>query len=114
MYPLRGYSSYPDNYYWALPIECLQGFSFTLNLIAAIEFLNISVPVKWRATGQSLFASTYFGIGAIVGNWWAGYLIDKFDVQKMFLINSGIIFITFVFSFLIINRKYESVEIQNN
>ena len=103
-----------SNPYLALPIESLQGFSYILNLLAAIEFLNLTVPVQWRATGQSLFASTYFGVGAIVGNWWAGYLIDRFDIQKMFLVNSGIMVFVFLFSFLIKNKKYEPVEIQNN
>ncbi|MEI6751755.1 MAG: MFS transporter [Paludibacter sp.] len=92
---------------FALGIECLQGLSFILNLLAAIEYLNIAIPIQYRATGQALFATTYMGVGAIVGNWWAGYLVDAFGVQRMFLINAGIICITFFFSFFIKNRRYE-------
>ena len=104
------YSSVTNPYY-ALSIELLQGFSYILNLIAAIEFLNMTIPVQWRATGQALFASTYFGLGAIVGNWWAGYLIDVFGVQKMFFINALIICLTFVFSFFIKNKIYDTQKV---
>ncbi len=96
-----------SNPVFAVFIELLQGFSFILTIITAVEFLNHAVPGQWRATGQSLFASTYYGIGAIAGNWWAGYLIDKFDIQKMFLINAGILLAVFFFSLGFKNVKYE-------
>ena len=96
---------------FALGIECLQGFSFILNLVAAIEYLNIAVPIRYRATGQALFAATYMGVGAIAGNWWAGYLVDAFGVQRMFLINAFVICLTFVYSFFIKNKQYEHKEI---
>lgn len=97
-----------SNPFFAVLIELLQGFSFILTIIAAVEFLNHSVPKQWRATGQSLFASSYYGVGAIIGYWWAGYLIDKFDIQKMFLINAVIILVVFLFSLKLKNVKYES------
>lgn len=96
---------------WALSIESLQGFSFILNLVAAIEYLNTAVPIQYRATGQAMFASTYMGIGAIVGNWWSGYLLDVVGIQPMFLINAGIICLTFVYSFFIKNRQYEHQQV---
>jgi PPP family 3-phenylpropionic acid transporter len=101
-----------SNPYLALPIECLQGLSYILNILAAIEYLNITVPVQWRATGQALFASTYFGVGAIVGNWWAGFLIDEYGIQRMYFINGLIISLTFIFSFFIQNKIYEHKQVQ--
>jgi PPP family 3-phenylpropionic acid transporter len=99
-----------SNPYFAIFIELLQGFSFILTIITAVEFLNHEVPGRWRATGQSLFASTYYGIGAIIGNWWAGFLIDRFDIQKMFLINAGVLMAVFLFSLGFKNVKYEPAQ----
>lgn len=68
-------------------VEWMHGLSFSLFLVASVGFVNERVPSQWRATGQSLFSVSYFGLGSIIASLLAGYLYDVLGVQRMFLVN---------------------------
>ena len=53
--------------------------------------MNNLVRDEWRVTGQSLLYAAYYGIGAIVGNFWTGYLQDELKVAEIFFLNAGIV-----------------------
>jgi PPP family 3-phenylpropionic acid transporter len=79
------------NPYAALPIEILHGVSWSLFWVVCVEYVNMLVREDWRVTGQSLLYAAYYGIGAIVGNFWTGYLQDtNMRVAEIFLLNAGI------------------------
>lgn len=85
------------NPHYAIAIEVLHGISWSLFWVACVEVINKWVHEDRRATGQSLLYASYFGIGAIVGNFWTGYLQDThMAVSQIFLLNAGIIFAVFV------------------
>ena len=76
----------------AIAIELLHGVSWSLFWVVCVESVNKLVREEWRATGQSLLYASYFGIGAIIGNFWTGYLYDaRFAIAEIFLMNSCII-----------------------
>ncbi|MEX2232180.1 MAG: MFS transporter [Cyclobacteriaceae bacterium] len=76
----------------AVFIEVLHGVSWSLFWVVCVESTNSLVQENWRATGQSLLYAAYFGIGAIVGNFWTGYLYDaELKISEIFLLNSGIV-----------------------
>lgn len=80
-----------------LPVELLQGFSWSLYWVVCVEYVNKLVDEKWLATGQSLLYAAYFGAGAIAGNYWATYFIEKgMHVSKVYLINAGVVAIPFL------------------
>jgi PPP family 3-phenylpropionic acid transporter len=81
---------------YATMVEVTHGLSFSLYLVVAVQFINNNVPAEWRATGQSLFWMTNFGIGSIIGNTWSGFLYDRIGVQAMFGVNSGVILLSAV------------------
>jgi predicted MFS family arabinose efflux permease len=57
-----------------------------------VETVNKLVKEEWRATGQSLLYASYFGVGAIAGNFWTGLLYDtRMPIGEIFLLNSGIV-----------------------
>lgn len=101
--------SIANNPDWAIYIELLNGLSFSLNLIVGVEYMNQTVPAKWRATGQVLFGAAYFGLGSLLGNWWGGFWIDQSGIHRMYLINSFLLIATFAYSFIIKNTKYKPV-----
>lgn len=75
----------------ALFIEILHGISWSLFWVVCVEYVNILVQDNWRATGQSLLYSAYFGTGAIVGNFWTGFLYDsQMKMADIFLLNAAI------------------------
>lgn len=75
----------------AIAIELLHGISWSLFWVVCVEYVNMLVREDWRATGQSLLFAAYYGAGAIVGNFWTGYLSDtKMKIAEIFLLNAGI------------------------
>ena len=67
----------------AVALQLAHG-SFSLFLVASVEYVNRLVPSAWRATGQSLFWAAHMGAGAILGNTLAGYLYDQMGIQGMY------------------------------
>lgn len=77
----------------AIPIELLHGISWSLFWVACVEYVNKLVDAKWMATGQSLLYAAYYGLGAIAGNYWTGFLADKYmPYGQIFLLNGVIVF----------------------
>ena len=73
----------------AIAIELLHGISWSLFWVVCVESVNKLVPERWRATGQSMLYAAYFGIGAIAGNFWTGYLYDEqLSISTIFLLNA--------------------------
>jgi PPP family 3-phenylpropionic acid transporter len=73
----------------AIAIELLHGVSWSLFWVVCVESVNKLVPERWRATGQSMLYAAYFGIGAIAGNFWTGYLYDQqLSISAIFLLNA--------------------------
>ena len=76
----------------ALPVEVLHGFSWSLFWVVCVEYINKLVNKNWLATGQSLLYAAYYGIGAIAGNYWTGYLQKtNMKIAEIFLLNAGIV-----------------------
>jgi len=89
-----------------LPVELLHGFSWSLFWVVCVEYVNKLVDERWLATGQSLLYAAYFGAGAIAGNYWTGYFINRgMAVQEIFLLNAGIVLITAIMIFIFLKGK---------
>jgi len=89
-------------------IEMMNGMTWTLLWISAVEFVNNIIPAKWRTTGQSLLWAAYFGGGAICGNILSGWLYESMPMQRVYAINSlgtAVIAVVAVLTILIYNRK---------
>ena len=81
--------AYVTNPYWAVGIELLQGVSWSLFWVVCVEYVSKLVNKQWQATGQSLLYAAFYGIGAIVGNLWTGYLYDaEWPLPSVFLLNA--------------------------
>jgi MFS transporter, PPP family, 3-phenylpropionic acid transporter len=94
------------NPYAALTIELLHGISWSLFWVVSVEYVNSMVRVDWRATGQSLLYAAYFGLGAIAGNFWTGYLYDtEIKIADVFLLNAGIVSVVGLFMLVFIGKK---------
>ena len=71
-----------------------------------MEYVNKLVREDWRATGQSLLYAAYYGAGAIVGNFWTGYLYDtKMKIADIFLLNAGIVAIVGLLIWIFMRNK---------
>jgi PPP family 3-phenylpropionic acid transporter len=91
--------------YAAVFIEILHGISWSLFWVVCVECVNKLVRQDWRATGQSLLYAAYFGIGAIAGNFWTGYLYDiKMKIADIFLLNAFIVSLVGLFMWIFMKR----------
>lgn len=81
----------------ALGIEVLHGISWSLFWVVAVETVDKKVKTDQKALGQSLLYAAYFGIGAIVGNFWTSFLIQKITLGQVFLLNAGIVAVVALF-----------------
>ena len=89
--------SITDNPNMALPIEILHGISWSLFWVICVEWINKLVDANWLATGQSLLYAAYYGAGAILGNYWAGFLSDTgMQLSEIFLINAALVAFVFI------------------
>jgi PPP family 3-phenylpropionic acid transporter len=97
----------------AIPIELLHGISWSLFWVVCVEYVNKLVDKNWLATGQSLLYAAYFGIGAIVGNYWTGYLYDRhMKLANIFFLNAGIVFtVGILIIFFVKNVQHEKQSI---
>jgi PPP family 3-phenylpropionic acid transporter len=90
----------------ALFIEILHGISWSLFWVVCVEYVNLLVREDWRVTGQSLLYAAYYGVGAIVGNFWTGYLYNsKMKVSGIFLLNAGIVALVAFFIWIFMKNK---------
>ncbi len=89
-----------------IPVELLHGFSWSLFWVVCVEYINKLVNERWQATGQSLLYAAYFGAGAIAGNYWVQYFLDKnMKMADVFLINAALIFIVAIALYFFMKKK---------
>jgi MFS transporter, PPP family, 3-phenylpropionic acid transporter len=89
-----------------LPVELLHGFSWSLFWVVCVEYVNKLVDERWQATGQSLLYAAYFGIGAIAGNYWVKFLLErKMKMPEVFLVNAGVVAAAFLLLLLFLKKK---------
>lgn len=89
-----------------LPVELLHGFSWSLFWVVCVEYVNKLVNEHWLATGQSLLYAAYFGIGAIAGNYWTGFLLSSgMTIAEIFLVNAAIVSILVVMIGIFLRQK---------
>ncbi|UUZ91510.1 MFS transporter [Paenibacillus sp. P25] len=58
-------------------VQVLQGLSFGLFYVAAVEYVSRIVHKEMQATGQSVFNMIFVGLAGIAGNLLNGLLLDK-------------------------------------
>jgi PPP family 3-phenylpropionic acid transporter len=95
----------------AIFIELLHGISWSLFWVVCVEYVSKLVREDWRATGQSLLYAAYYGAGAIVGNFWTGYLYDtNMKIAEIFLLNAGIVSIVGLMIWVFMRNKKNEIQ----
>jgi PPP family 3-phenylpropionic acid transporter len=81
----------------ALPIEILHGVSWSLFWVICVELVFKLVQKELLATGQSLLYAAYYGAGAVIGNYWVGYLTAAgLSLSALFLVNAGVVMLAVI------------------
>lgn len=91
---LYSFISIPE---FALPIELLHGISWSLFWVVCVELVYKLVQKELLATGQSLLYAAYYGAGAVIGNYWVGYLSEMgLSLPVLFLVNAVVVLLAVI------------------
>lgn len=73
-----------------LALSLLHGFTFGVFYAGSVAYLARAVPPEQRASGQSLFAATSFGLGGLVGYVFAGLGFEALGGHGLFAAAVGV------------------------
>ncbi len=74
-------------------VQVLHGVAVVGLLIGGPLYLEQAVPPQLRSTGQALVAMAAYGLGSIVSNAAAGWLIDRFGIDVPYALAGGAAFV---------------------
>lgn len=78
-------SSICTSYVWVIIIQTMQGITFSLFLIASLQYLNQITPPKIRTSAMT-FYTAICGIGAFIGNIGGGMLLEHISIFTLYKI----------------------------
>jgi predicted MFS family arabinose efflux permease len=80
----------------ALAVQVMHGATFSLFLVAAVNYAKELAPPGMGATAQAVLTSTNMGAGGIIGALLGGVLYDRMGIQPMFLTAAVLLAVAFV------------------
>jgi MFS transporter, PPP family, 3-phenylpropionic acid transporter len=90
-----------SNYIEVIAVQVMQGITFPVYLIAALEYINELVPPRMRTSGMTLYAALGGGIGAFIGNIGGGIILDRISIFALYRIISVICLIALIIGYLL-------------
>lgn len=72
------------NYVAVIAVQIMQGITFPIYLIAALEYINEVVPPRMRTSGMTLYSALGCGLGGFIGNIGGGIILDKTDIFSLY------------------------------
>ncbi|MBO9597768.1 MAG: MFS transporter [Cohnella sp.] len=70
---LSGLAEHP---YELVAVQALQGVTFVLFYVGAMQYLYAIVPEQWKSTGQTMLTVLFFGVSGIIGSSIGGWIIE--------------------------------------
>jgi MFS family permease len=67
-------------------VQLLNGVNYPLLTVAAVNYADDHAPKGYRATAQGLFRAAMGGIGAAIGAFSGGILIENIGAKGMYLV----------------------------
>lgn len=104
-------SAYSTNYVMVIAIQLMQSITFPLYLFAAMQYINVVVPDKIRASGITMLASLGFGLGGLIGNLGGGFILQYKDP---FFLYKFLALICFVSLLIVLLLKFKENQAKQN
>ncbi len=70
--------------------RAVTGIAFSGVVVSVVLTIAMLLPADLQATGQSLFQTTAFGVGAILANILGGILFERFGPAALFGVGAGL------------------------
>jgi MFS transporter, PPP family, 3-phenylpropionic acid transporter len=69
-------SAYSTSYNMVIAVQFMQSITYPLYLFATMQYINVIVPDKIRASGITMLSSLGFGLGGLIGNLGGGFILQ--------------------------------------
>lgn len=87
MYAFRwlvlGYSDDLSVLVWS---QILLSLSYSIQYFVSVAYVDFITPEKYRATGQTIYWAVALGLGGLIGNVLAGWVLKYVDIENMYQI----------------------------
>ncbi|MCB2214102.1 MFS transporter [bacterium] len=76
-----------DNPYWVIPTQLLHGITTVCLIVVGAAFIDTQVAKQWRATGQGLYTTAMFSVGASLGQYLAGSVYQAYQIRAVWALS---------------------------
>lgn len=106
IYSLRwlvlGYSDALSVLVWS---QILLSLSFAIQYFVSAAYVDYITPERYRATGQTFYWAVSFGLGGLVGNALAGWVLNVVEINVMYQIATVVSLVGILFLWLVREKK---------
>jgi len=102
------------SYIYVILIQVMQGITFPLFFMAALEYLNIITPRKMKTSSMTFFGAAS-GLGAFIGNIGCGLLLEQISIFSIYRLMSLMCLICIGFAIVLknVNSKHIMMKVEN-
>ncbi|MGN8644797.1 MFS transporter [Gracilibacillus sp. HCP3S3_G5_1] len=90
---ILGVSTNIDILLWS---QILLALSYSIQYFVAVAYVDELTPENYRATGQTIFWAVSLGLGGVVGNLLAGWVLSFIYVEQMYQLAAVIAFLSII------------------
>lgn len=102
-------SAYSTNYVMVIAVQLMQSITFPLYLFAAIQYVNVIVPDRIRASGITMLSSLGFGLGGLIGSLGGGFILQYKDPFYLYKVMALVCFISLLIALTLkLKDKYHN------
>lgn len=97
-------SGMADHPYELVAVQVLQGVTFVLFYVGAMQYLYAIVPEQWKSTGQTVLTVLFFGVSGIVGSSIGGWVIEAWGGAALYEGMAAFAALGFLLSFVLLKK----------
>jgi MFS transporter, PPP family, 3-phenylpropionic acid transporter len=71
------------NPFWVIPTQLLHSISTVCLIVVGAAYIDSKVAPQWRATGQGIYSTAMFSVGAALGQYLAGAIYQELHIRAV-------------------------------
>ncbi len=72
---------------WVIPTQILHSIATVCLIVVGAAYIDSKVAPQWRATGQGIYATAMFSVGAALGQYTAGSVYQTFNIRAVWILS---------------------------